>query len=236
MLRTPAQWATAVARNRSIALVSDLSNACQITHGRYFWPLEANHPGNDFDMEFIGMVLAGERRWGGILVDEDGFPLDYSVAQHLVHTADIAYAKRRVIMPEVDWDNHPSPIGYAFAHDWSEAYLKDFPRPIKGALGNGDYYIYEAALMDRLVAEFGVIVTPEITKLTKIVDNWMIFLERDKMAGPPVVPYINEDDHPGFTIDDVVPDFHVWDRKTAMTRFLAKWEEITASDVLRAAA
>lgn len=224
-IRTADQWASAIARNRSIAQISSLENACQITHGRYFWPLEPEHPGNDYDIEFIAMVLAGERRWGGVTLDENGFPCDYSVAQHLVHTADIVNLNRAKIMPDVDWSAQPSPTLYAFGHDWSEAYLKDIPRPIKGSLG--DYYGVEDRLMENLMQVFRVPMTPEIIALTKIVDNWMIFLERDAIVGQPVVPYTNEQYHPGFSINEVVPEFHVWDRKTAMIRFLEKFEEIT---------
>lgn len=222
--RTPDMWAEAVRRNREIAALSDLDRACQITHGRYFWPLDAFHPGNDFDIEFIAMVLAGERRWGGILVDERGYPSDYSVAQHCVHVADVVNVNRAVLLPDVDWSQEEAPTFYGLMHDSSEAYLKDIPRPIKPALG--DYYTVEKALMDRILMEFAVPVSDAIKRAVRIVDDMFIFLERDKLAGKPVVPYTNEATHPKITIDDVVPDFHVWDRKTAKNHFLDKFEQI----------
>jgi hypothetical protein len=226
MLRTPSEWATAVARNREIASVSDLGGACQITHGRYFWPLEPNHPGNDFDIEFIAHVLAGERRWAGILSNAYGDPCDYSVAQHSVHVADIAQLNRAKLVPDWDWSASASPAFYGLMHDASEAYLKDIPRPIKGLLR--DYYPAEAALMTRILEVFDVPVNTCIKNAVRIVDNMMIFLERDAMTVQPVVPYSNENEHPGFNINHIVPEFEVWDAKTAKRRFLEKYEEITS--------
>lgn len=218
MIRTPAQWAVAVARNREISLASDLGGACQITYGRYFWPLEPTHPGNDYDIEFIAHSLATKTRWAGVMADENGDPIEYSVAQHSCIIADMVARPARM---------------YGLMHDASEAYLEDVPRPIKPRLG--DYYPIEAALMAEIINQFGVTYTPAIKAAVRVYDDAMIFWERDLLVGQPVVPYENEADHPGGTLFNYVPDFSPWDAKTAKRNFLAKFAEIEAEDMRIAA-
>lgn len=228
MLRTADQWASAIARNRAVAAATGIDDACQITHGRYFWPLTPYHPGNDYDIEFIAHSLATKIRWAGVMTGRNGEPLTYSVAQHACHVADIVNLNRRVLVPECDWDNHPSPTKRAFHHDDTEAYIVDIARPLKPHLG--DYMKIEAEMDNRIMHEFNVPVTPAIQKATKIVDNLMIFLERDELVGEPVVPYGMPNTHPGVTIHDLVPDFYVWDAITAKANYLAKHEEIEKYD------
>lgn len=227
MIRTPDQWASAVARNRAVALNSNIATACQITHGRYFWPLEPNHPGNDYDIEFIAHVLAREPRWASVTVDANGDPSDYSVAQHSVHVADIVNLNRKTLLPNYDWSSNAAPTLYGLMHDASEAYLRDIPRPLKSSLG--DYYGIEAQLMSRIIGEFSVPLNDAIKAATRVVDDMMIFLERDELVGEPVVPYQMEDQHPGFTIRDVIPEFRVWTAKEAKQAFLDKYEEVTTT-------
>lgn len=226
--RTPEEWAAAIERNRQIALKSDIGPACQITHGRYFWPLTPDHPGNDYDIEFIAHVLAREPRWASVTVDAYGDPSNYSVAQHSCIVADLVNLNRRTLVPEVDWDNEPAPTFYGLMHDGSEAYLRDVPRPLKPELG--DYYGIEARLMAQIISRFNVPVTDAIKRAVRKVDDMMIFLERDELVGQPVVPYAMEDQHPGITIHDVVPDFYVWSPKEAKDNFLAKFAEVAAND------
>jgi hypothetical protein len=222
--RSEDEWTIAVARNRQACITADLDGACQITHGRYFWPLEPEHPGNDYDIEFIAHVLAGDRRWAGVTTNRDGSPCDYSVAQHCVHVADIVNLNRDKLVPGGQWDLRPSPAFYGLMHDASEAYLRDAVRPIKPYLG--DYYAIEARLMDRIITVFDVPVDGIIKEAVRRVDNMMIFMERDEMVGKPVVPYSNEFDHPHVSIHDLVPDFYVWSAREAKDRFLRKFEEI----------
>jgi hypothetical protein len=228
MIRTPQEWATAVARNRSIALESDLGGACQITHGRYFWPLEPRHIGNDFDIEFIAHSLATKTRWAGVMSDAFGDPIEYCVAQHSVIVADLVQMARRRLVPAADWDTSPSPALFGLMHDATEAYLEDVPRPIKPRLG--DYYLIEAALNEVIMSVFNVPLNTAIIKAVKTVDNMMIFLERDRLVGQPVVRYENENEHPGLSLDRVVPEFRVWSPKEAKRKFLEKYEEIVAHD------
>jgi hypothetical protein len=228
MIRTPEQWERAIAHNRALTAGYDLSGAIQITKGRYFWPLEPQHPANDVDIEFIAHILAGERRWGGIIEDAYGNPCDYSVAQHCVHVADIVNLNRDVLIPEVNWAWHASPAMYGLMHDASEAYLKDFPRPVKVLMNQ--YYPAEELLMERILSEFDVPVGPEVRAVVRMVDNMMIFMERDKLIGQPVNPYSNENEHPGVTMDELVPDFRVWSPAEAKRKFLDKFAEIEAND------
>jgi hypothetical protein len=69
-----------------------------------------------------------------------------------------------------------------------------------------------------------------IRECVRRVDNMMVFLERDEMVGPPMVPYMNEQDHPRLTIHDLVPDFYPWPADVAKQKFLEKYEEIVAND------
>ena len=226
-LRTPDQWRSALARHHAVAKISSLEGVNQITHGRYFWPLEPDHPGNDFDIEFIAHVLAGERRWAGVTMDINGDPSDYSVAQHCVHLADIVNLNRATLLSDVDWSGEVAPTLYGLLHDASEAYLRDVPRPIKAKLG--DYYAVEAALMRKIISVFKVPMSAAVQNAVRKVDDMMIFLERDALVGKPCVPYTNENDHPGISIHSVVPEFYVWDAKTAKRKFLEKFEEITTT-------
>lgn len=201
-----------------------LDGAIQITGGRYFWPLDAGHPDNEIDIEFIAHSLAAQTRWGGILADRSGDPLHYSVAQHSVIVADLVNLGRAKLVPGWDWEKDASPAFYGLMHDASEAYLLDIPRPIKG--GFTGYYEHEAALMRRILAQFAVPTSPAIVEAVKRVDNAMIFWERDAMAGTPVLPYSNECQHPTRSLFEIVPDFYPWDAKTAKREFLRKFEEI----------
>lgn len=205
-----------------------LDGALQITGGRYFWPLDPGHPDNEFDIDFIAHALAAQTRWSGILSDRTGQPLHYSVAQHSVIVADLAQMARKKLVPEWEWSLSPSPALYGLLHDASEAYLADVPRPIKGLFAG--YYEAESALMKRILKTFKVPVNDGIKKAVKDVDNMMIWLERDAMAGTPRLPYMNEDEHPKRSIFDIVPDFYPWDARTAKREFLNKYREIEAYD------
>ncbi len=231
--RTEDQWRSAINRNRAIAAVSDLGGAIQIYKGRYFWPMQPNHPGNDIDIETIAHALAVMPRWGGqtalIGSSEDGDPLRYSVAQHSVHVADICVLNRRKLLPGWDWDKMPSPAALALLHDAPEGYgFADLVRPVKYSVEG--YKENENALMHQIAIDLDVPVNLGISQVVKMVDDMMVFLERDEMMGPPVVPYTNEASHPGITIHDVVPDFYVWSAKEAKDKFLRRWEMIQAND------
>lgn len=227
--RTEDQWRAAINRNRAISAVSDLAGAIQIYKGRFFWPMQPDHPGNDYDADTPAHALAVMPRWGGQTADRDGNPIRYSVAQHAVHVADICILNCRQIMPEWDWDNSPSPAALGLKHDDPEGYgFADLVRPVKYSVTG--YKENENALMERLIVEHNIPVNDGIRELVRRVDNMMVFLERDELMGPPVVPYSNEQDHPRITIHDLVPDFHVWSAEVAKQRYLERWQTILETD------
>lgn len=202
-----------------------IEDAIQITNGRYFVPLDPGNPMNDYDIEYIAHSLSLQCRWmGGTSCLVTGDPMFYSVAQHSVHVADLVNLGRSKLLPEVDWEREPAPTFYGLMHDSSEAYLCDIPRPLKPKLVG--YYDFEAKLMSSILGQFGVPVSHAIKEAVRRVDNAMIFWERDKLIGQPVEPYGNEDQHPGTTIEQVIPEFRCWSPAEAKRAFLDKFEEI----------
>lgn len=226
--RTEKDWCAAIERNRSIAQDTGIDGAIQISRGRYFWPLQPDHPGNDYDIETSAHALAVMPRWGGQTgCPITGRPVRYSVAQHSVHVADICNLNREALVPDWEWENSDSPALLGLVHDIPEGYgIADLVRPVKYKVPG--YKELEAPLMDQVIQHHGVPVNAGINQCVRLVDNMMIFLERDYLMGKPVVPYLNENEHPGVTIDDVVPDFRVWSAEEAKERFIAKYEEIKA--------
>lgn len=188
----------------------DIADAIQITKGRYFVPLQPEHPANDYDIEYMAHSLALQCRWMGGTTDLITFdPVFYSVAQHSCIVADLT--------------GH----FYGLMHDGSEAFLCDIPRPLKPFLKG--YYEFEAALMKQIIARHNVPTSPEIIAKVKFIDNLMIYWERDAMIGKPIEPYTMEHiDHPGTTIFDVVNDFEPWSPKRAKQEFLDRYERFAA--------
>ncbi len=223
--RTESQWRAAIERNRAVAKVSDLKGAIQIYKGRYFWPLQPSHPGNDYDIETIAHTLAVMPRWGGQTAWPDGTPLRYSVAQHSVHVAEVCQRAYREIVPGWDWDNSPSPALLALLHDSPEGYgFADLVRPVK--LNVEGYKAAEERLMNEVIYQFKIPTNAGIVECVRRIDNMMVFLERDKMMGEPVVPYSNEMDHPRTSIEEVIPNFEIWSAEYAKERFLQTYEAI----------
>lgn len=223
--RSDSQWRAAIERNRAVAKVSDLKDAIQIYKGRYFWPLQPSHPGNDFDIETIAHALAIIPRWGGQTAWEDGSPLRYSVAQHSVHVAQICHRARKEIVPGWDWDNSPSPALMGLLHDAPEGYgFADLVRPVKYCFEG--YKEAEARLMNELIYRMKIPTNTGIEECVRRIDNMMVFLERDKLVGKPVVPYSNEMDHPHTTIEEVIPYFEVWPAEYAKEKFIQTYEAI----------
>lgn len=221
--RTPEQWEAAIAHNRDVSQTVSLDGGCQITHGRYFWPLEPQHPGNDYDIETVAHALSTKIRWSGFTAI-DGRPTSYSVAQHSVHVADIVNLNRQKLVPAGQWDNRDAPTLCGLLHDASEAWIDDIVRPVKYKLAG--YIEVEKELQDEVYRQFNCPVDGVIYEAVRRVDNMMIFMERDKLMGQPVAPYMNEFDHPHVTMDDLVPEFRVWSALEAKERFIDKYEEI----------
>lgn len=225
MPRSEVEWATTLRRHEAICRNYDLKTAIQITRGRYFWPLEPYHPGNDIDEDTIAHLLSAKRRWGGNTVDPvTGGVCDYSVAQHSVIVSEVAEKHAVRLLPKWDWTLSP-PVGpHGLMHDSTESYMEDFVRPIKRVFPT--YGNYEDALGLRIYDHFKIKTDVAAKQVVHIVDNMMIFLERDLLMGKPCVPYSNEIDHPRITMHDVVPDFRVWSADEAKERFLARFAEL----------
>lgn len=225
--RTEEQWQAAISLNRAAALVHSLDGAIQTMYGRYFWPLQPDHPGNDFDIETIAASHSRILRWGGHA------RLRYTLAQHCVHVADIVQLNRKKLVPGWAWDNKDisagSPALLGLLHDAPEGYgFCDLTRPVKYSFEG--YKEGEDQLMEKIIEVFDVPVDMAIREAVRRVDNMMIFLERDEFVGTPVVPYTNECDHPNITIHDVVPEFYVWPADYAEERFIEKYAEIKAGN------
>jgi len=188
----------------------EIADAIQITKGRLFVPLQPSHPANDYDIDYMAHSQALQCRWMGGTNDlRTGDPVFYSVAQHACIVSDLTRTF------------------YGLMHDASESYLCDIPRPLKPFLKG--YYEFEAALMQEILTRHNVPHTPEIIKRVKVIDNSMIYWERDAMIGLPCEPYANEKlDHPGTTIFDVVPDFEPWSPKRAKQEYLDRYERFAA--------
>lgn len=222
---TSSQWQARINRNLAIAKVSNLNGAIQIYKGRYFWPLEPKHPGNQIDIETIAHTLASTPRWGGHTADKNGEPVQFSVAQHSVHVADICALNRKKLIPKWDWSLSASPALLGLIHDSPEGYgFCDLTRPVKYSFEG--YKTGEEALMERIIEVLNCPVDQAIRECVRRADNMMVFLERDELMGTPVVPYSNEMDHPRISIHDVVPEFRVWTAKEAKEKFIERYTTI----------
>lgn len=227
--RTADQWQSAINRNHAVAANSDLAGAIQTYKGRYFWPLEPQHPGNDYDIETIAHGLAVMPRWGGQTADSNGDPIRYSVAQHSVYVSIIAQLNRQKLVPNWDWSLSGSPALVGLLHDAPEQYgIADLVRPVKSSVPG--YRDLDEALCEEVYRQFNAPIDMAIRECVRRVDNLMIFLERDELVGQPVVPYSNEFDHPHISIHDVCPEFYVWSAKEAKERFLERYEQIVESN------
>lgn len=205
----------------------DLLGAIQITRGRYFWPLQPDHPMNEWDIETHAQLLSTKPRWNGVTVDANGDPIIYNVAQHSVLLLRILKQIYRRALPKWDWNNDALPFLYGLLHDLSEGILTDVPRPLKALLG--EYTIIEAALMSKIISVYDVPMSIGIKQVVKIIDDAMIFWERDELVGLPEIGYSNELDHPGGTLREWFPDFRVWSPKEAKEEFLKEFYALKAA-------
>jgi len=225
--RTAPEWQAKITRNRAIANATGINGAIQIYKGRYFWPLVPCHPGNDIDIETIAHATATLPRWGGQSADENGDPIQLSIAQHQVHVSEIAERSYTEIVPKWDWTGSASPALYGLVHDAAEGYgFADVCRPVKKQLVG--YSEAEKALLDEICRVLKVPRDMAIEECVRRIDNMMVFLERDEIMGPPVIPYPNENDHQRINIRDVIPDFRVWSAAEAKERYIARYEGLAA--------
>ncbi len=127
--------------------------------GKQFFPLDPDP--EDIDIEDIAHALGMLCRYGG---HSRRF---YSVAEHSVQMS--LFAPTRELKK------------WCLAHDMSEAYLVDVPRPIKKYLTN--YKAIEEKLSEVIYEKFGLKgpIPPEVTEL----DNRILLDERDAFMKPP---------------------------------------------------
>ena len=145
--------------------------------GRKFWPLDPR--ADEIFIEDVAHHLSLECRFTGATY------CHYSVAEHSLHVSKLAErmalnaTKKRT--PEIlTWVREMALWG--LLHDASEAYLKDFPRPIKHAPGLGELYRkIEAMIMGEVVARFDLI--PQEPAIVKQADLILCATEkRDLMT------------------------------------------------------
>ena len=168
--------------------------------GRSVWPLEPRVA--DIDIEDIAHALSMQCRFGGHT------RYHYSVAQHCVLLAD-----RAMFLTE----NHDKALALLL-HDASEAYLVDFPRPVKKLMP--EYAVAEERLQSVIHRRFQVDVDEETADLVTELDNAILYDEAWTLFdnGLPFATRVPNVDH--FKIEK-------WKRKKAKRAFLEKFKILT---------
>jgi hypothetical protein len=149
------------------------------------YPLDPHE--DDIDIEDIAHSLSMQCRFGGHTREF------YSVAQHCVLLCE------RGIEYNTDED--------AFAilmHDASEAYLIDFPRPVKALMPG--YAEAENVMMRVINAKYGIVIDDRKRALIKRMDDAILYDESRELLpnGSPFVDRLH--DVPTFRIDPWPPD------------------------------
>lgn len=195
--------------------------ALQIADGTYYELLDFKP--EDVKVEMIAHSLALKCRWNGNTNDLSDIcdPVFFSVAQHSCHVHDIARDHKLTFVPGARWDLEECPSTYGLFHDGGEGPYMDVPRPIKKAVPQ--LAEIEAPIISTILTTVGVPVSGIIMECVRRIDNAMIFWERDALVGKPVAPYGNEQDHPGGTLYDMVPDFEPWEPRRAKREFLDRF-------------
>jgi len=148
----------------------------------------------DINLEDIAVALSRAPRFNGHTT-----PF-YSVAQHSVYVGRLmGQGKLKGLL-----------------HDASEAYLADVPTPAKRLMP--DYYALELKVMAAVAQKFNLPDGFQHEDEVVAADRAALFLERDAMIDDSI-EWQNEDQHPGFKITDVFPDWKPWDSETAASIF-----------------
>lgn len=126
--------------------------------GRKFWPLDPDPA--DIDLRDIAHALARICRFGGHCWEF------YSVAQHALHCE--AMAEALGLSPRLRL--------LVLLHDAAEAYLGDWPRPIKRSIPG--LHEYEARIQDAVWTGLGVEPpTGEELETVRRIDDWALHAE-----------------------------------------------------------
>ena len=129
--------------------------------GQQFWPYDPDPA--DVCVADIAHALASITRWGGHCAKR------YSVAQHSLYAADVAW---RIASPGLAQSVHD----YALIHDAHEAYIGDIPTPIK--VGIPGWAEVEERVQAAVLTFFKLPpITPEIEALVQRADLLTLHME-----------------------------------------------------------
>lgn len=159
-----------------------------------------NVDNNAYRISDIAHALSNQCRFSGHV---SSF---YSVAEHSVHCS--------YLVP-------PQYALTALLHDASEAYLGDVSKPLKAMLP--EYCKIEDRVMRAIARTFAI--EYPFPEVIKTVDVQVLFAERNRLIGPPVYPWIGE--------NDVIPasvDIQCWGPVEARNIFLRRYYELTGKD------
>lgn len=158
----------------------------------------------EISIEAVAHSLAGQNRFTGHLVDRNGDPIFYSVAQHSV---------------AVSWLVHPMYTLTALMHDSAESVLGDVATPLKQLLY--DYQALECEVEASFAAAFGFMfpLPPEV----KVADRIMLRTEqRDLMPHDGLTPSEDWDMNVEPLTEVIVP----MNSKDAKAAFLKRYYEL----------
>ena len=129
----------------------------QVYSGKRFWPLDPKI--DEVDIDDISHSLSKQCRFSGHT------EFHYSVAQHCIHVSLFC---------------NPAHALEGLMHDASEAYLVDFPRPVKSEFPK--YFELENNIM-KVISEKYKFIYPLPEDVT-LADNQMLWVEKSKVMKP----------------------------------------------------
>lgn len=184
------------------------------THSGVFFDFVDPKP-ETVKIEDIARALSRKPRFNGHM------NVFYSVAQHAWLVSHLAQHIVGEFNPMRDY------VGLAgLHHDDSEYVMADVPTPLKRLLP--EYKVIERRVMDVINPVFSLPTHADEIEQVKWADTQALFLERDEMIDDSVRWSI-EDQHPGFRMKDVFPDFQPWDSERAMSEYLARHEQLMSN-------
>lgn len=184
------------------------------THSGVFFDFADPKP-ETVKIEDIARALSRKPRFNGHM------NVFYSVAQH-------AWLVSHLVQHAIGEFN-PFRDYFALAglhHDDSEYVMADVPTPLKRLLP--EYKVIERRVMDVINPVFGLPPHADEDPFVKLADTQALFLERDEMIDD-TVRWSIENQHPGFRMKDVFPNFEAWDSERAMAEYLARHEQLMYS-------
>lgn len=177
----------------------------QTYSGKAFYPFDPRP--EDFCIEDIAHSLALQCRFAGHCFEP------YSVAEHSVRVS-LQFEKRHPYA-------HPKLILGAQLHDAPEAYILDFPRPLKRDLRFRSYVAVEMDLADRIAQAFGLEPWTLHSDAVKNADNILLATEARDLMAPPPMPW---EFMPEPLPEKIVP----WSWRKAESTFLDRFKELQA--------